>query len=178
MKVKIPSKTIDACETSMKIIGPIPNHILKLMPPEDRASLGKAGKTAEEISVEQTAKSERQLQDNISRLLRIRGIAFFWQRMDRKTTGTVGWADFTFAVNGRACAFEVKLPGQKLTAGQSAMHTAMRSNGWTVWIIYNEGEAVEVLNKMQIEFEERPNVETCWCGAGCPDCDNEDFDDD
>lgn len=132
----------------MKITGPIPEHILKLMPPEERPP-GKAGKMAEEIAVEQAVKSERQLQDNISRLLRIRGIAFFWQRMDRRTTGTVGWPDFIFAVDGYACAFEVKMPDNHPTKEQLDMHQAMRANGWSVWLIYSEREAVDVLNELE-----------------------------
>lgn len=133
----------------MKITGPIPPNILKCMPPEDRKPLGKAGKTNDEIAVEQAVKSERQLQDNISRLLRIRGIAFFRQRMDRRTTGTVGQPDFLFAINGHACAFEAKMPDNHPTKEQLDVHRAMRANGWSVWLIYSEREAVDVLNELE-----------------------------
>lgn len=98
---------------------------------------------------DRAATSERQLQDNISRLLRSSLIVFFWQRMDRRTTGVVGTPDYLFAVNGHACAFEVKMPGQKLTPEQTALHIGMRANGWRVWIIYNEREAVDALNEIE-----------------------------
>lgn len=129
----------------MTIRDPIPKHIRRLMPKEDRADMGKAAMTNEEAQAKLDGRREKELQENIASLLRQRDIVFFWQRMDRKTTGTVGWPDFTFSVGGKACAFEVKLPKGHLTGEQMQMHIAMMKNGWLVRVVRSEQEAVEQL---------------------------------
>lgn len=132
----------------MTIRGPIPESIRKLMSPADRAPLGKAAMTNDEAQAKMDGKREKDLQENIAALLRIRGIAFFRQRMDRKTTGTVGWPDFTFAINGKAVAFEVKLPGEQPTPEQNACILAMDRNGWHVVVVHSEQQAIEQLEAL------------------------------
>lgn len=126
----------------------MPDHVKRLLPSDDPLRCGKAGRTFEECEAERVAASEKQLQENIAALLRQRDIAFFWQRMDRKTTGTVGWPDFTFAVNGRAVALEAKQPGNVPTAEQIRMHVAMMKNGWTVRVVTTERAALDVINEV------------------------------
>lgn len=111
--------------------------------------MGKAGLTSEEANAKQDAESERELQDNVSRLLKLRGIWFFRQRMDKRTRGTVGTPDFLFALKGYPCAFEVKMPGKESTLEQEATHVAMTANGWRVWIIHSERAAIDVLNELE-----------------------------
>lgn len=113
----------------------IPENILRLMDRADRMALGKCGLLREEVLLRATARREAELQRLIASLLNLRGIAFFWQRTDKRARGTTGWPDFTFSVNGLAVAFEVKLPGENPTADQAQMHERMRVNGWHVMVI-------------------------------------------
>lgn len=115
------------------------------MSPEDRQPLGKAAMTNEDAQASLAARKEKQLQENIAALLRLRNIWFMRQRMDRRTTGTLGAPDFLFSVNGEACAFEVKLPSAHLTDEQFACHIAMRTNGWIVFVVHSEAEAIQQL---------------------------------
>lgn len=129
----------------MRITGPIPENIRRCMPKDDREDIGKAAMTNEDAQASLTARKEKQLQENIAALLRLRNIWFMRQRMDRKTTGTLGAPDFIFAVNGKACAFEVKLPGEKPTDEQVRCHIAMCANGWFVRLVHSEAEAIQQL---------------------------------
>ncbi|MDD2707537.1 MAG: hypothetical protein PHV34_05960 [Verrucomicrobiae bacterium] len=66
----------------------IPEQYLRHMSDEDRRAFGKAGRTMEEINNENEVKNEKNLQNQIAGLLRLRGIAFSWCRMDKKTERT------------------------------------------------------------------------------------------
>jgi hypothetical protein len=132
----------------VKVKGLIPPNILRLMPSEERRQLGKAGELPEEALARAKVRVERDLQYMLASLLNLRGIAFMRQRMDKKATGTIGWPDFTFAVDGRAVAWEVKLPGEKPTAEQEEMHQRMRANGWTVEVITSVDQARSELERV------------------------------
>lgn len=123
----------------------IPDRIIEMMPPEARAKLGRHCKTNAERQAAIEAKSEKKLQENIAALLRQRNIRFNVSRMDRATTGVVGWPDFTFAVKGRACAFEVKLPGQEPTKEQVQVMLDLVRDGWFVRIVRSEAEFLQAL---------------------------------
>ena len=127
----------------------IPENIRRRMRPEDRQAIGKPAMTNEDAQAKINGKREKELQENIANLLRQRNIWFMRQRMDRKTTGTLGAPDFLFAINGRACAFEVKLPGGKLTDDQMRAIVAMTNNGWFFRVVHSEAEALKELDSIQ-----------------------------
>lgn len=123
----------------------IPENIRRCMPREDRQAIGQAAMTNADAQAKIDGKRERELQENIASLLRQRNIWFMRQRMDRKTTGTVGAPDFLFAINGKACAFEVKLPGENPTEDQGKCMLAMEDDGWFVRVVRSEMEAIQQL---------------------------------
>lgn len=125
----------------------LPERVRRLVPKETRVEL--KAPTSAEVSEKQNTKREKELQENIANLLRQRGIWFFRQRMDRRTTGTVGWPDFTFAVFGRPVVFECKLPGRRLTKEQDECLNRLMANGWRFAVIESEVEAVAVLNQLE-----------------------------
>ena len=133
----------------MKIVGPIPEHVRRLMPPEERKALG--APTCAEVDEKLRAKSEKQLQENIGNMLRQFDIIYNVSRMDRKKTDMVGWPDFTFAIHGRAFAFEVKLPGGKLTPDQERVIDHMKRNGWLVLVVRSEAEALSILKALLMD---------------------------
>lgn len=120
----------------MRITGPIPDNILKRMSKADRPK-GKAGLTNAELSERNAVKLERELHDQVAALLRLRGVAFCHSRMDRKSTITEGWPDFTFAIDGKPCAIECKRPGEKLSEVQDCVREDMLANGWFYCIAYS-----------------------------------------
>lgn len=127
----------------------IPDRILKLMPQEERKRLGKAGLTVEEHQERTKAKTEKQLQYNIASLLRQRNLIFNVSRMDRETTGTVGWPDFTFCLNGRMVCIECKLPGEKPTPEQVNCMAALASQGAFVRVVHSEAEFLKALAEVE-----------------------------
>ncbi len=139
----------------------LPDNILNRMRTEDRKKLGV--QTGEEAMAKFVAKSERELQDKIAALLDIRGIAFMRQRMDKRTTGTLGWPDFTFHVwhhNERikqAIAFEAKHESAGLDPDQKKCIKKMLANGWAVYLVRSVQEAKEFLDRHTWEDPGRAN---------------------
>lgn len=132
------------------MISPVlPDHVLEKMDPRERAKLGKAGRTMREAIELAEAKSERDLQKQIANWLRLHGYAFYQSAMHKKTTGTVGWPDFTFAVNSRACALEVKFGSHKPEPEQWACMSAMMVNGWRVEVVYSLEQAIAAIRKWE-----------------------------
>ena len=124
-------------------------NILRCMSPEERKKLGKAGLTAAECTQIAEAKSERDLQNQIANWLRLHGYAFYVAAMNKKTTGPVGWPDFTFAVNGRACALEVKFGSRKPDPAQWECMAAMMENGWRVEVVRSLEDAIATIRKWE-----------------------------
>lgn len=126
------------------------DRFLKLMKPEDRARMGVM--TGEEAMQAFQARSEKELQKQIADLLRLRGIAFHCARMDKKTSGSVGWPDFTMAVMGTPIAWEVKFDGGRLSSEQERTRDKMLSNGWQWRLITNLGAARAHLDSITLTY--------------------------
>lgn len=124
----------------MKLPAVLPNEFLRCMSDADRAALAPGQLLPKEAAVKITAKDERQLQGQLVGLLRLRGIEPLWFRTDKRTRATVGWPDITFAVQGRAFAWEAKMPGEKPRPEQVAMHCLMIRDGWTIEIVHTVDE--------------------------------------
>jgi hypothetical protein len=138
--------------------GPVlPEKILRLLSPEDRASLGKGGLTAEDVLQRGRVKAERDLQNLICNYLRMRGVLPIQNRMDMPTSNNKGLPDILFAVEGRcahrgctityACAWECKLPGGKLEQAQREMAAKMTEspNAWRWELITSVDDALREL---------------------------------
>jgi len=101
----------------------LPDNMLRRMRPEDRKALGARVMTAEEAISRYTIKSERDLQNQIADLLRLRGIWFDQDAMHKRRTGTKSTPDFIFCLNGKFVAWEVKFGNGKLDPGQEHVRT-------------------------------------------------------
>lgn len=132
----------------------LPDNILRRMDSASRKSLGKAGRTSEEIEAKKGLELEKEIHRDIDQWLRSKDIVFQHERMDGRTRGTVGWPDFTFGwysetyprFHGIGC--EVKRPGEKPTEDQAKVHEKMRRNGWTVLVVHSMQELIEELKKL------------------------------
>lgn len=92
---------------------------------------------------------EKELQKDMAQYLGMKGICFFRQRMDRKTSGTVGWPDFTFSINGRACAVEAKVGSNDLDPEQMSVIAKMINNGWKVAVVRDLAQLKAFLDEME-----------------------------
>ena len=127
----------------------LPNHFLEKMDPAERRKLGKAGMTAAEALAKAEAKSEGDIQKQISNWLLLHSIAFYRAAMHKKTTGRVGWPDFTFAINGLACAVEVKFGNSDPKPAQKETMRAMKANGWRVAVVRSLQETISFIEGVQ-----------------------------
>ena len=130
----------------------LPASFVRLIAEGDRQALGL--KTSSELVAAAEVKSERQLQSQIANLLSLRDIVYTRNRMDRKSTTTVGWPDFCFSVRtgekSVACAWEIKMPHKELEAHQVKLRAQMTSwpNAWHYRVIHSVDEALAELRKL------------------------------
>lgn len=130
----------------MRLPAVLPDQFLRCMTTADRKVFALGQSTPEEAIAKADVKAERQLQSFLVGLLRLRGIEPLWFRTDKRSRATVGWPDITFAVDGRAIAWEAKLPGEKPRADQIAVHCRMIRNGWTVDVVTSVNEGIKLLD--------------------------------
>ena len=123
------------------------------MEPKERAKLGACGRLPEEVLDISCAKIEKDLQKQIAGLFALRNVWCVHSRMDRATTNQVGTPDFLFAIGGRACAFEAKVQGRKLSDDQRIVRAAMEKDGWCYWVVTSYAEALDVVNALMIAKE-------------------------
>lgn len=142
-------------ETRAAMINPqaIPEKMLKLMRPDDRKPLGKAGRTMPEIVAENDAKAEKAIQGHIANYLNLHTIEFIRPPMNKKSILPKGWPDFTLAYKGTPVGLEVKTPIGKLSSDQVERHAAMRKNGWRVEIVRGVPEVQALLRKLDSELD-------------------------
>jgi hypothetical protein len=134
----------------------------------ERKRLGKDFRLMSEINQDNEHRSERDLHAQVENLLRLKGIVWFSQRMDRKSRGIKGWPDYVFAVfllptasktdpvgNVRTpvpVAWELKLPGKKLSPEQEELMRRMTSgvNAWHYRVIHTLQEAADDLRSLGV----------------------------
>ncbi len=130
----------------------LPDSLLRRVAPADRRAAGLPCPVAE-LTVLATVKAykkrEKELQEQITNWLRIRGITVIRSRTDHKTSNNVGTPDLLFAIRGRAVALEVKLPGCKPTPGQEKFLCALAGNGWKIAIVHSLDEARSVVEAIK-----------------------------
>lgn len=126
----------------MKLPTVLPDAFLRCMAPADRKSVAPGQTTAPELASRSVVKAEKQLQGLIYNFLRVNDVEVLWHRTDKKSHATVGWPDLTFALLGRAVAWEVKLPGRKPEEHQTNLHERMLLNGWTVEVVTSLEQAI------------------------------------
>lgn len=97
------------------------------------------------------AKSEKELQEQITGFLERNNIVVIKSRTDKKTSTNVGTPDLLFALKGRPIAYEVKFPGKKATREQQTMMDKMTANGWRCFVIHSYDKAVAEYNKLFLQ---------------------------
>lgn len=138
---------------TLRISGPIPNHILERMNPKDRQK-GIAGITTAECAEVAEARSEKHLQQQLYALLYRRGHRPRMQRMDRKSNIAVGMPDIAFEVYGRSVLWEVKMPGKNPDQEQERCHAELSAepNCAIVRVIHSYREGLDHIQELVAKF--------------------------
>lgn len=124
----------------------LPDNLIRRMNPKARKELGVM--SLEEANERYIAKNERELQNQIANLLRLRSIWYCQSRCDKPTRTAVGAPDFLFCLSGIPMAFEVKFEKGKLTDDQIRTHAQMAQNGWRVHVVRTVSEAKSILDSI------------------------------
>jgi hypothetical protein len=128
----------------MGITGPLPDRILKLMNPEDRPK-GNAGLTSEQAAVKGEVRLEKELHNQYLQFLSLEGFELYHHADPTKpVTFMPGWPDFTVFRNRLTLFIEFKLWPRKPTKTQQRIIGLLVSNGYTVYVLYDYGKAVEL----------------------------------
>jgi len=127
----------------------LPENYLKCMTPQQRRQFGKGGMTAAEATAKAEARSERELQRQISQYLDMRDIPYSNSRMDKRTTTPVGNPDYWICFKGRCIAVECKMPGRKLTPEQQCFKARFYEHGGIHLTCYNLGMLKAVLDDLE-----------------------------
>lgn len=121
-------------------------HVFDLQEQEAQRMAGRFDAAMGQIA---QAKTEKQLQGQLEGLLRRRGVLMpIRQRMDRKSNVAIGVPDILFSIDGRAVAWEVKLPGQNPRPEQEKAHAEMRADGWRVDVVRSYDEGIAILDTL------------------------------
>lgn len=112
----------------MKIESLTPN-LLRLMDPKARRALGKAGMTQEEALEAYCARNEKELQQQIVNLLKLRGVWFTTSIFGRRSTSSVGTPDINFPYLGKWISWEVKFGNGKLSEDQERVRDSVIRQG-------------------------------------------------
>lgn len=144
----------------------IPNHILKLMRPEDRAPLGKSAMLSSEAQAACDTRSEKQLQTLCENYARQRDIPFFRQRMDRKSNMKKGAPDAFVCAKGRFLAFEFKVGGNQITSDQANCIHDIRKSGGSAYVVR---EFVEFKDALNFHLFAAPETQTHNANSTAPE---------
>ena len=133
----------------------LPDHFVSRLPPEERKKLGRAGMTQEEAQKIYVARTERELQGDVSDWLRANRIPYFSPRFDKRTTVQVGMPDYIACVErvidgekvGLFTAIECKcrVTRGKLTEEQMARMGQIIGASGVYLVIYAVEELVKAL---------------------------------
>ena len=135
----------------MKLPPVLPEGFLQALPPEERQKLGCAGMTPEQAQAKYIASEEKRLQQDIATWLDHEQIYFETDRMDRKTSGKKGRADFRICVDGRWLSIEAKTQSGNLTREQVTEATRLQKSGGTFAVCRSLKEAIDVVRSIRPE---------------------------
>lgn len=137
----------------------LPEHVRRLMPQEAKRDLGRAAETMPEIQARQAVKLEKELHAQFEQWLRMKGIPFGTSRMDRKSSFSVGWPDYTLCINGRAVFCELKCGANDLDPDQIAVRNALVAAGAVYRVCRSLLECIETVREVKSPSDSPPQAE-------------------
>lgn len=135
---------------------PIPENILAKMNPKDRPK-GTAGMTRDDCRNSEIVKTEKELQAQLSALLRRNDLDFINPDMRKKSALPVGWPDYTiFLPNGKTIFWEAKV-WTPLRPDQLRVRARLEAKGHQYRVIRDLLQAQEHLK--QVEAQQSPALD-------------------
>jgi len=120
----------------------LPENILRAMSPPDRKRYAAGQLTADEALRKAATRAEREEHKVFINWLSQHEIEFRHDRMDRRTSGTLGWPDFTIVHGGRALLGDFKVYGNKLSPEQQHRFDRLLRGGTEVRIWSSANQAI------------------------------------
>ena len=127
----------------------LPDNILRKMSAADRSKLGKAGRTYSEVCAAKAVRNEADLQKQVRQLLNLNCCAVLQAPQGKASRMPAGWPDFTFSLNGRACAIECKTATGVVSPDQDAMIRKMVQDRWLVCIARSLNDAATFVKQIK-----------------------------
>jgi hypothetical protein len=113
----------------VKLPNVLSEGFLQALPEHERKRLGKAGITAAQAIQTFRRGQEKELQKQVASYLDLNEIYFENDRMDKKTSGKVGRADFRICYRGKWISAECKAQGCTLESAQASQAARLRKSG-------------------------------------------------
>ena len=109
----------------------------------------KKAEFCEDVSTGKPVDREKDLHDQIEEFCISQGFLYRHDRMDKKTTGQVGWPDYTIFAPNRAVAFiECKAKGKKATTAQLAKLAHARKLGFEAVVVDSYQDFIHAMNRI------------------------------
>lgn len=89
--------------------------------------------------------NESDLQDAIAKWLKEQGIPFYRARMDKESTGPVGWPDFGIFKNGKCLFIETKFEKGPVSKDQKKCHAELAAAGCKVHVTRDLAVTIELI---------------------------------
>jgi hypothetical protein len=121
---------------------------LQALPEEERKRLGRAGITAAQAMATYKASQEKELQKDVYQWLLYHEIYFEWDRMDKKTSGKRGRADFRICYKGRFVAAECKAETGTLSSAQAIEAARLRKSGGRFVLVFCLRDLIDELHEI------------------------------
>jgi hypothetical protein len=132
----------------MKLPKILSDKFLEAMPAEERKKLGRGGMTSKEAQAKYVAGKEKELQRQVWNHLNRNKIYFEDDRMDKRTSGRKGRADFRCCVEGLWLSLECKSETGTLTKEQASEAARLRASGGRFVVVFTLQDAIEAIADM------------------------------
>jgi hypothetical protein len=135
----------------MKLPAVLPDSFLKALPNTERKKLGKAGMTGVEAQARYVAGQEKKLQQEIYQWLLYHKIYFEWDRMDKRTSGKKGRADFRICIppGGLWLSAECKAEKKKLSSEQLREAERLIKSGGRYIVVYSLADLAAHVRRLE-----------------------------
>lgn len=121
---------------------------LSALPESERKRLGRAGITQEEAEATFRRGQEKHLQKLVAQWLDLHEIYYDCDRMDQKTSGRKGRADFRICYRGYWISIECKASGESLTKEQAQEAVRVRKSGGRFALLYHFNDLIKEINEI------------------------------
>ncbi len=119
----------------------LPEHVLRLMTPEERARIGQ--QSASEAQDSCGANLERRQQKLFVSWMQLVGLYYIQARADKRSTIRVGHPDFTIFHSQKVLLIEMKSDLGVLSVDQQECGLSLVNQGFVVLICRNASEAID-----------------------------------